>query len=142
MVAGGATERLPTAAGALGAQAPGLLSMERYCDSSARLVLEQVERLAGALAASARDIGGNAQVLGSWHCCAPRSGAVVRCFCDTAQMQCCRVSNLHQVSWVPAPATPGATSSGSRQALAYGGRALRLYSVSLACTPSLSCNDI
>ena len=67
MAAGGAMERLPTAAGALGGQPPGLLSMERYCDGSARLVLEQVERLAGALAASARDDDGNAQVLGKRH---------------------------------------------------------------------------
>ena len=64
VVAGGATERLPTAAGALGGQAPGLLSTERYCDGSTRLVLEQVERLAGALAASARDTGSTAQVPG------------------------------------------------------------------------------
>lgn len=72
MAAGGALHRLPTATGALGAQAPGLLSAERYCDATTRLVLEQVARLAGALAAPAADGGApasDAQV------CTPHVGA-------------------------------------------------------------------
>ena len=103
MVAGGALERLPTAAGALGGQAPGLLSTERYCDSSARLVLGQVERLAGALAASARDTGANAQVLGSWHGCVAWVGASGAIASAMTQMQFCRVFHLHQLPCVPAP---------------------------------------
>ncbi|KAK9825683.1 hypothetical protein WJX81_003257 [Elliptochloris bilobata] len=61
VVADGALERLPTAAGALGAQAPGLLSVERYCDASARLALQQVATLAAALAAQAQAGGAPGQ---------------------------------------------------------------------------------
>lgn len=54
MVAGGALRWLPAATGALGGAPPGLLSPERCRDPAARLALEQVERLAGALAAPPR----------------------------------------------------------------------------------------